>query len=144
MKKYIAIILGVGFLHRILFLGMRQLWTDELLQARMIKNASLTGILSRLRGGMALASPLDFFVQKGVTTLLGDSTWALRLHAVLFGTLSIWIFYRLARFLFGDRVASSSATIWCGRTHASHSEIPRSRMPLGAGIRSRVSQCSPA
>ncbi len=112
MKKYIAIILGVGFLHRVLFLSMRQLWTDELLQARMIKNASLTEILSRLRGGMDLASPLDFFVQKGVTTLLGDSTWALRLHAMLFGTLSIWIFYRLARFLFGDHVALYSATLF--------------------------------
>jgi mannosyltransferase len=112
MKKYLAIILGVAFLHRFIFSGARQLWTDELLQARIIKFASPAEILSRLRGGMDLASPLDFFVQKGVTVLLGDSTWAMRLHAVLFGTLSIWIFYRLARFLYGDRVALYSATLF--------------------------------
>jgi uncharacterized membrane protein len=112
MKKYIGIILGVGFLHRLLFLGTRQLWTDELMQARIIKFGSLAEILKHLRDGMDLASPLDFLVQKSVSFLLGDSTWALRLHAVIFGTLSIWIFYRLARFLFGDRVAVYSAVLF--------------------------------
>ena len=112
MKKYVAAILGVGLLHRLLFLGSRQLWTDELMQARIIKLASPAEIVARLRGGMDLASPLDFFVQRGMTVLLGDSAWALRLHAVLFGTLSIWIFYRLARFLFGERVALFSTTLF--------------------------------
>lgn len=112
MKKYIGIILGVAFLHRLLFLGTRQLWTDELMQARIIKFGSLTEILKQMRGGMDLASPLDFFVQKTVSVLLGDSTWALRLHAVIFGTLSIWIFYRLARFLFSDRVAVYSTVLF--------------------------------
>ena len=97
MKKILAVILGVGFLHRLLFLGSRQLWTDELMQARIIKSASVGDILARLREGMDLASPLDFFIQKGMTLLLGDSSWALRLHAVIFGTLSIWILYRIVR-----------------------------------------------
>jgi uncharacterized membrane protein len=112
MKKYVAILLGVGFLHRLLYLGTRQLWTDELMQARIIKLASPGEILARLRGGMDLASPLDFFIQRGMTVLLGDSTWALRLHAVIFGTLSIWIFYRISCFLFGKRVALYSATLF--------------------------------
>ena len=112
MKKIIGIILGVGLLHRLLFLGTRQLWTDELMQARIIKLGSPAEILERLRGGMDLASPLDFFVQRGVTFLLGDSTWALRLHAVLFGTLAIWIFYRISRFLFGERVAIYSTVLF--------------------------------
>ncbi len=112
MKKYLGIILGIGFVHRFLFLGGRQLWTDELMQARVIKSASPGEILSRLRGGMDLASPLDFLVQRGVTALLGDAAWALRLHALIFGTLSIWIFYRISRFLFGERVALYSATLF--------------------------------
>jgi len=112
MKKYIGIILGIAFLHRLLFLGTRQLWTDELMQARIIKFGSPVEMLKHLRDGMDLASPLDFFVQKAVSILLGDSTWALRLHAVIFGTLSIWILYRLARFLFGDRVALYSAALF--------------------------------
>ena len=89
MKKFIAIILGIGFLHRLVLLGARQPWVDELMQARIIRTASPAGILAGLRDSMDLAAPLDFFVQKGVTVLLGDSAWALRLHAVIFGTLSI-------------------------------------------------------
>ncbi len=112
MKKILAVILGVGFLHRLLFLGTRQLWTDELMQARIIKSSSVAEMLVRLREGMDLASPLDFFIQKGMTILLGDSSWALRLHAVIFGTLSIWIFYRIARFLFSERVALYSAALF--------------------------------
>ncbi len=112
MKKPIGIILGIGFLHRLLFLGERQLWTDELMQARVIKSASPVEILSRLRGGMDLASPLDFLVQRGVTAILGDAAWALRLHAVIFGTLSIWFFHRIARFLFGERTALYSAVLF--------------------------------
>ncbi len=112
MRRYLGIILGIGFLHRVLFLGGRQLWTDELMQARVIKSASPGEILSRLRGGMDLASPLDFLVQRGVTALLGEAAWALRLHALIFGILSIWIFYRVSRFLFGDRVALYSATLF--------------------------------
>jgi hypothetical protein len=112
MKKPLAIILGVGFLHRLLFLGARQLWTDELMQARVIKSASPVEILRRLRGEMDLASPLDFMVQRGVTVLLGNAAWALRLHALVFGTLSIWIFFRLARRLFGERVALYSTILF--------------------------------
>jgi len=112
MKKLIWVVLGVGFAHRLLFLGSRQLWTDELMQARILKLASPAEMLSRLRDGLDLASPLDFLVQKGMTFLLGESAWALRMHAVIFGTLSIWIFYRIARFWFGERVALYSATLF--------------------------------
>jgi len=112
MKKYIAIILGIGFLHRLLLLGARQLWTDELMQARIVKFSSLSEMLKGLREGMDLAAPLDFLVQKGTAFILGESAWALRFHAVIFGTLSIWIFYRIACFLFGRRVAAYSATLF--------------------------------
>jgi len=112
MKRFLAIILGVGFLHRLILLGTRQLWIDELMQARIIQGASPAEILARLRTGMDLASPLDFFVQRGITLVLGDSTWALRLHAVVWGTLSIWIFCRIARRLFGDRVAMYSTVLF--------------------------------
>jgi hypothetical protein len=112
MKRSLAVILGVGFLHRLLFLGARQLWTDELMQARVIQYASPVEILRRLRGEMDLASPLDFMVQRAVTALMGDSAWALRLHALIFGTLSIWLFFRLGRRLFGERVALYSTLLF--------------------------------
>ena len=112
MKKYIGIVLGIAFLHRLVFLGSRQLWTDELMQARISLSGSASEILQRLRDGMDLASPLDFFVQRGMAIFLGDSAWALRLHAVLFGTLSVWLFFRIARFLFGDRVALYASVLF--------------------------------
>lgn len=112
MKKWVAILAAIGFLHRLLFLGARQLWTDELMQARIIKLASPAEILSRLRGGMDLASPLDFLVQRGMTSLFGDAAWAMRLHAVIFGTLAILVFYRLACFLYGQRVALYSTVLF--------------------------------
>ena len=112
MTKNIAILLGVGCLHRLSFLGARQLWTDELMQARVIKSASAGEIVSRLKGGMDLASPLDFLVQRGVTALLGNEAWALRLHAAIFGVLSIWIFYQVARLLFSDRIALYSSVLF--------------------------------
>ena len=112
MKKYLAIILGIGFLHRLLFLGARQLWTDELMQARIVRFSSFSAMLKGLREGMDLAAPLDFLVQKGTSLILGESAWVLRFHAVVFGTLSIWIFYRIACFLFGRRVAMYSATLF--------------------------------
>jgi hypothetical protein len=112
VTKNIAALLAVGCLHRLLFLGARQLWTDELMQARIIRSASAGEILSRLKGGMDLASPLDFLLQRGVTVLLGNEAWALRLHAAIFGVVSIWIFYRLARYLFSERIALYSSILF--------------------------------
>jgi uncharacterized membrane protein len=112
VTRNVVILLGVGCLHRLSFLGARQLWTDELMQARIIKSASAGEIISRLKGRMDLASPLDFFAQRGVTALLGNETWALRLHAAIFGVLSIWIFYRIARFFFSDRTALYSSVLF--------------------------------
>lgn len=112
MRRYIAFIVGIGFLHRLVFLGARQLWTDELMQARMIQAASPLEILRRLRGGMDLASPLDFFVQRGFTFLFGDSVWSLRFHGLLFGTLSIWVVYRLSKHLFNERIALFTAVLF--------------------------------
>mgnify|MGYP001041385296 CR=1 FL=1 len=105
MKKVLVIILGAGFAYRLLFLGKRQLWTDELMQALVARESSPEGMLARLQGGIVLPSPLDFLIQKGVVLVLGESPWALRLHAVLLGTLSLWIFFRIAQRLFGRRTA---------------------------------------
>lgn len=111
MKKILWAILAVGFIHRLLFLGSRQLWTDELVQAVINRSSSFGELMHRLREQPA-AGPLDFLVQRGVVFLLGESTWTLRLHAVIFGALSIWIFYRIASRLFGVRVALYSTFLF--------------------------------
>ena len=111
INKFLAIILGLGFVFRLLFLGKRQLWTDEIMQGLVVRASSVREMLEALRDGMAIPAPLDYFVQKGIISVLGESTWTMRLHAVIFGTLSLWIFFRVARYLFGDRVAIYSTIL---------------------------------
>ncbi len=106
------LILAAGGVHRLLFLGRRQLWTDELVQALIGRASSPTDMITGMKAGMYLPAPLDLFIQKAVVLLLGESNFALRLHAVAFGTLSIWIFYRIAEMLFGRRVAIYSSFLF--------------------------------
>jgi len=112
MKRNLGIIIGIGFLFRLLFLGKRQLFTDELMQALAVKASSVAELLESLREGVFIPAPLDFFLQKGVILLLGDSNWGLRFHAVLFGALAIWMVFRIASLLFGDRVAVYTALLF--------------------------------
>lgn len=105
MKKSLAVILGLGFILRLVCLGRRQLWTDELLQALILRASSLADFAGRLKHGMVFPAPLDYIVQKGFVAVAGDSNWGLRLHAVVFGTLSLWFFYRIGRRMFGVRPA---------------------------------------
>lgn len=105
MTRTLAIILGAGTLFRFLFLGLRQLWTDELMQALILRASSPAEMLSQLKAGMALPAPLDYFIQKGFVLIFGESPWVFRLHAAILGSISIWIFYRIAHLLFGERVA---------------------------------------
>lgn len=109
--RILGAILAVGFVHRLLFLGSRQLWTDELVQAVINRTANLGELLARLREQPA-AGPLDFLVQRGVVFLLGESAWTLRFHAAVFGTLAVWVFYRIGARLFGVRVALYSTFLF--------------------------------
>lgn len=112
MKKILGVILVIGFVHRLLLLGRRQLWTDELMQALIVRAPTAGELLKNLREGQSAPAPLDYFIQKGVVLLLGDSNWALRLHAVIFGTLAIWFFFRIAYLLFDKRVALYSTFLF--------------------------------
>jgi hypothetical protein len=123
MKKILGAILALGLVYRVLFLGQRQLWTDELIQALIIRAASAGDLLLQLRDGAYLAAPLDLLVQRGFAVLLGEAPWALRLHAALFGVLSVWLFYRIAVLLFEERVALYSTTLFaCYPLHHHYSQ----------------------
>ncbi len=111
MKKALAAILCAGFIYRILWLGKRQLWTDELIQALVARSSSFREIAIHLRNGVALPAPLDFLVQRCFVLLLGESSWVLRLHAAILATLSLWFFFRISRQLFGERIALYSTVL---------------------------------
>ncbi|MFH1573367.1 MAG: glycosyltransferase family 39 protein [Acidobacteriota bacterium] len=110
--RILALIILAGAVHRLLFLGRPQLWTDELMQAFAGRPSSFAEVLDRVTAGLSVPAPLDIFVQNGVVTLLGESNFALRLHAAVFGILSIWIFFRIADTLFGRRVALYSTCLF--------------------------------
>ncbi len=104
MKKILGCFLVLGFLFRLLYLGTRQLWTEEIMQALVVRRAPAE-LFQALLTGMTLPAPLDYFIQHGPVWLFGESPWALRIHAAVLGTLSVWLVFRIARRMFGDRVA---------------------------------------
>jgi hypothetical protein len=105
MKKILGFIIGAGFAFRLLFLGKRQLGTEELMQALASRSDYFAAMIHRFKGGIFLPAPLDCLAQRGLVLVLGDSAWILRLHAAVFGALSLWVFYRIARRLSEGRVA---------------------------------------
>lgn len=112
LKRVLGTILGAGLLLRVLFLNSRQLSTEELQQSIIVRSDSVAEMLARLRDSTTLPAPMDYFVQRVTAFILGEAPWAARLHAVIFGVLSIWIVFRISRVLFGERVARYATIIF--------------------------------
>ena len=112
LKRVLGTILGAGLLLRVMFLNSRQLSTEELQQAITVRSDSVAEMMARLRDSTSHPAPMDYFVQRVTVFLLGEAPWAARLHAVIFGVLSIWIFFRISRLLFGERVARYATIIF--------------------------------
>jgi hypothetical protein len=111
MKKALGAILAAALLFRLLHLGTRQLWTEELIQALVARSSSV-GEVFRWLQELPFSMPLDYLLQWGMVLILGDSNWVLRLPAALFGTLSILLIFRVSQFLFGPRVALYTAALF--------------------------------
>jgi len=111
-RRILGVVLGLGFIYRLLFIAKRQLLTEELLQALVVRADSARAMLAQLSGGTILPTPLDPLIQRSVIFLMGESAWSLRIHAVAFGTLSLWLCFRIAKFLFGSRVALYTAVLF--------------------------------
>jgi uncharacterized membrane protein len=77
-------------------------------------------MMARLRDSVGHPAPMDYFVQRVTALTLGEAPWAARLHAVVFGVLSIWIFFRISRLLFGERVARYATIIFAFYPLACH------------------------
>jgi mannosyltransferase len=126
VNRALGAILGAGLVLRFLLLGKRQLTTDELTQVLVVHERTFGAMMERLRTGMAVPAPLDYLIQKGVVLLLGESTWSLRLHVALLGVASLWFFFRIARLLFGGRVAFYATTLFAlYPLHHHHSQEAR-------------------
>jgi mannosyltransferase len=104
-------VLIFGTLIRFWELGHKQLWLDELIQAVWSSPSSLREVLKNVASYQAQA-PLDCIVQHYLADLLGQSEFAVRFHAALFGTLTILVLYYLVRSVFGERVALITSILY--------------------------------
>lgn len=104
-------VLIFGALIRFCGLGHKQLWLDELIQAVRSSPNSLRGVLESVADDRAQA-PLDYIIQHYLAGMLGQSEFALRFHAALFGTLTILALYYLVRSAFDERVALITSILY--------------------------------
>ncbi len=112
LSPYVPIlIMTAGALLRLIGLGDRQLWLDELIQLQRFSGPDLVDNVLALRSEIA-ATPLDYVVQSVVVSLLGHSEFAVRCHAFLFGSLSLPVFFLIARRLFDRRTAILSLVLF--------------------------------
>ncbi len=82
---------------RLAGLGGKQLWLDEIIQAlHSSPELSLAQVLGKVTQDRG-ATPLDYLIQHFVSLLLGQSEFALRLHAAILGTATIAALYVLCR-----------------------------------------------
>ena len=85
-------------------LGEKQLWLDEIIQILHSTPSNIRELLTAVtedRGGV----PLDYLLQHFVISLLGTTEFTARLHAAIFGTLTIVVLYSLVKRLFEHDVA---------------------------------------
>lgn len=88
-------------LHR---LDAKTLWTDEMITAVRAQSEPRSLIGSIASGeGAGVQLPLTYIVTHFFVRLLGDTEFVLRLQAVLFGSLSVLLTYRIGKILFTVR-----------------------------------------
>lgn len=103
----LMIILTLGVFLRIYHLGTRSLWIDEAIQATAAGSRSISEIFASINI-QAASPPLDFLFTR-FFLLLGKGDFFVRLHAAVFGILSVYFIYKIGRLLFNKTVGYISA-----------------------------------
>lgn len=113
LKKHplFLLILPVATALRIGKLGGKQLWVDEIIQALDSSHSTIKEILLAARSEIA-AAPLDLLIQHYAIILLGRSEFSLRLHAAIFGILTVATLYYITRVLLGNPVATIASLLY--------------------------------
>ena len=103
-----TLLFAVGTVFRLYHLGAHSLWLDEIGQV-VIASANWQQLFTLV--GHHLSPPLDYILLKGVL-ILGNSDWAVRLPAFLYGIASIPVIYLLARRISGSETALITTTLF--------------------------------
>ena len=98
------LVLLIGAVLRFFGLSEPQLWLDELLQLALFSQDTLLENLAELTRQVA-AAPLDYLVQSAFVRSFGPWELGSRLHAAIFGSLSLPLFYAIVRRILGPREA---------------------------------------
>lgn len=97
---------------RLVGLGHKQLWVDEIIQALHSIPETLAGVLEAARIDCGSA-PLDYLIQHfTLRNLPLPLEWAARLHAALFGIAGVLLLDALGRRLLGPRVGRLAAFLF--------------------------------
>ncbi len=132
----LALIVLVAFAVRVFYLNERGIWYDEafaILFASRSFQEMLSGTLTSVGGVAADVHPLFYYFSLHAwLELVGDSAFSARYYSVAYGIATIPFVYRLARELFGDRVAViSSALLALAPFHLAYSQEARMYAQLG-------------
>ncbi len=94
LHKSLGLIVALGFALRIVNLGAESLWYDESFTSWIVKLP-----FERMIGAIAgdVHPPLWYLIEWGWVRIVGDSEFALRLPAALFGVLSIVLIYYVGK-----------------------------------------------
>ena len=112
----------LGGLLRLFRVTKKSLWIDELGQI-FVSSKDIPGIIEAISGH--LSPPLDYLLLH-LTLSIGDSEFLVRLNSVIFGTLTIYIFYQLTQLAFDTEVAFfSSLLLAFSRFHIHFSQEAR-------------------
>src|SRR5262245_40940058 len=110
-KYTLLLAFAIGTFLRFYKLGEKQLWVDEIIQVIHSMPNRLTDLLAGISDDRG-AAPLDYLIQHLFISTLGTSEITARIHAAIFGSLTLVAIYFLARKLLEERVASLTALLY--------------------------------
>ncbi|HDH99096.1 MAG TPA: hypothetical protein ENF68_00155 [bacterium] len=105
-KKEVLILIGLLILTCFLEAGLltkTSIWHDEAFSV-LLPQYSMTEMI--YRAGLDVHPPFYYILLKGWFYLLGNSVFSLRLFSLVFGALSVIIFFYLIKMSFGDKKLS--------------------------------------
>ena len=107
----ILLLLLLAFVCRVLFLGEQSLWLDEAVIYIQTKQKNVLDVYRNVMEYEGHIGPVYHMLNYFFTKLFGFSEWALRFPSALYGTITVYLTYKIAKTLFSWRIALYAALI---------------------------------
>ena len=104
----LSLILFLGAFLRFIYIGKQSLWIDETGTYELMIG-SISSIIKKLT--IEFAPPFYYIFPKISLYVFGKNEFAMRLPSVIFGILSIFMIYKLGKYLFNNKAGLISALI---------------------------------